>query len=199
MSRSLTVLCKDAGGPRLMTAFEATAPVSLEMMAAALALRLPVYMRPASLIEMTQLPMNANGKVDRLAVQRTMDELARNTVQKTEGKNAAPSPPSEDGLRQIWARVLGHRHFLPSDNFFDLGGTSLQLIRVQADIAARHGLELALPVLFEHPTIAGLARHLAGGATTTDAVSAARQTGDRQRSAQQAAMRLLRTRGGQRP
>jgi hypothetical protein len=68
----------------------------------------------------------------------------------------------EQNLVQIWREVLGRDDIGLDDNFFDLGGTSFALAAVHALIGARTGLETSLVSLLEFPTIAALARHLAG-------------------------------------
>ncbi|HEV3458630.1 MAG TPA: SDR family NAD(P)-dependent oxidoreductase [Thermoanaerobaculia bacterium] len=73
---------------------------------------------------------------------------------------STPYAPSGDGiegsLAEIWQRVLGIERIGVNDNFFELGGDSIAGLQVVA-AAGRAGLELPPRLLFEHPTIAGLA------------------------------------------
>jgi aryl carrier-like protein len=66
----------------------------------------------------------------------------------------------EEALAGVWAEVLGLRPVGVHDHFFDLGGDSLGMSRVQNRIRERLGLVLELVTLFQHPTIHTLARHL---------------------------------------
>ncbi|RBQ14665.1 hypothetical protein DP939_39345 [Spongiactinospora rosea] len=76
----------------------------------------------------------------------------------------------EQNLIQIWREVLGRDDIGLDDNFFDLGGTSFALAAVHTLIGARTGEETSLVSLLEFPTIATLARHLAGDPGTGHAV-----------------------------
>lgn len=77
----------------------------------------------------------------------------------------APVPDTtlalEEQLTAIWREVLGTDRVGPLDNFFDLGGTSLLLVRVQALTGERLGHELTVVDLFDHPSVRALAAHLA--------------------------------------
>ncbi|MBN9324688.1 MAG: hypothetical protein J0H24_22775, partial [Delftia acidovorans] len=76
--------------------------------------------------------------------------------------------PPEGGvaatIAALWAQVLGVERIGASDNFFDLGGHSLQLIRVHGLLESRLGRELSLVDLFKHPTVSALARRIEQGA-----------------------------------
>jgi acyl transferase domain-containing protein len=67
---------------------------------------------------------------------------------------------AERVLAKIWQDLLGIEEIGVNDNFFDLGGDSLLLLRVQAMIQETLGKDLSSAELFEHPTIGALARHL---------------------------------------
>ncbi len=67
----------------------------------------------------------------------------------------------ERQIRDVWRAVLAIDDVGLDDNFFDLGGRSLLLVRVQARLAAR-GIEASMLDLFRWPTIRMLAAHLPG-------------------------------------
>jgi acyl carrier protein len=69
----------------------------------------------------------------------------------------------ERQLAEIWCAVLGLQHVEPTDRFFDLGGTSLMLMKVQAMIAEKLFPAIQQTVLFEAPTIRELAARLRQG------------------------------------
>lgn len=120
-----------------------------------LAERLPAIMVPSRLVVLERLPLNANGKLDRSALPPPSPERPR-----LDDAFVAPRTDMEEALAGIWAEVLGLRPVGVHDHFFDLGGDSLGMSRIQNRIRERLGLVLELVTLFEHPTIHTLARHL---------------------------------------
>ena len=123
--------------------------------------RLPGYMLPAAYVRLARLPLTAHGKLDRRALPPAGDE--RPTL---EVAYLAPRTDLEASLCQIWAEVLGLHQVGVHDNFFHLGGDSIQAIRLVAR-ANQAGLGLTPRMVFQHQTVAELslvARH-AGQAT----------------------------------
>ena len=116
-------------------------------------------MLPSSITVLDALPLNANGKVDRKALPEapTLPALEHQAYEPPEGGVA-------ETIAALWAQVLGVERIGASDNFFDLGGHSLQLIRVHGLLEARLGRELSLVDLFKHPTVSALARRIEQGA-----------------------------------
>ncbi len=118
--------------------------------------RLPAYMVPAAFVALDALPLTPNGKVDRKALpDPNWGAAAREYV--------APRNRNEEVLCDIWSRVLGVERVGVDDDFFDLGGHSL--IATQFIFQAREalGVEISLRMLFERPTVAGLAEAVADG------------------------------------
>ncbi len=114
---------------------------------------LPAWMVPSRFVALEALPRTPNGKVDRSALPEPgWDDLA------TAPGDASPSTPTEEAVVQIWREVLGLEALGIHDDFFDLGGHSLLATQVISRVRSRMGVELPLRALFEHPTVAGLAR-----------------------------------------
>ncbi|MDA8457076.1 amino acid adenylation domain-containing protein [Acidovorax sp. GBBC 3334] len=120
---------------------------------AALALRLPDYMVPRAVVVLESLPLNANGKVDRAALPSPESAQPAGPQQISDGSTA-------QRLAALWSELLGVRTVALSDNFFDLGGHSLLLIRAHRLLQDQWGLSLTLVELFQHPTVESLARHI---------------------------------------
>ncbi len=120
---------------------------------------LPDHMVPAIFVELPALPLNASGKVDRksLDARAAAAELVRDAP-----VELLPRSALERTLAELWQDVLGVPEVGLRDNFFDLGGHSLLLPRVQAGLRERLGCELPLVELFRHPTVSALAAHLGG-------------------------------------
>ncbi|MEH2621946.1 amino acid adenylation domain-containing protein/non-ribosomal peptide synthase protein (TIGR01720 family) [Bradyrhizobium sp. AZCC 1719] len=116
---------------------------------------LPDYMVPAGFVMLDQLPLTANGKLDRKALPAPDWQGSGETI--------APRNPTEAALAAIWRDVLKLDRISVNDNFFALGGDSIQSIQLVAR-ANRVGLSLSARQVFEQQTIAGLAA-VAGRAT----------------------------------
>ncbi|TDO09244.1 non-ribosomal peptide synthase protein (TIGR01720 family)/amino acid adenylation domain-containing protein [Mycobacterium sp. BK086] len=146
------------GDPRLVGYFTGTAdPVKIRV---ALAEKLPAYMVPAAVLELSALPLTVSGKLDRRA-------LPAPDYQDTENYRA-PSTPTEEILAGIFAQVLGTDRVGVDDSFFDLGGDSLSAMRLVAAVNNSMGSGLAVRVLFETPTVAQLALRVSGDDTRTE-------------------------------
>jgi amino acid adenylation domain-containing protein len=133
--------------------------------------RLPDVMVPATFVALDALPLTPSGKVDRGALPREVPGVGESEERP---EHTPPRGQLEEAIAAVWREVLGLDSVGVEENFFDLGGHSLLLIRVQG--ALRERLEREIPVveLFQFPTIAALARHLQKGkeaVTAADAVA----------------------------
>ncbi len=139
---------------------------------------LPPYMVPAAFMAHAEFPLTRNGKIDRAALDAAFTAAAQAVEP---GTQAAPVGV-EGAIAGIWGRILD----LPSPpldrNFFDLGGTSLQLMAIHAEMKTRFP-DLDMTDLFARPTIASLAAHLSQNAGPAVSTLAARDRGARQRDA----------------
>jgi acyl-coenzyme A synthetase/AMP-(fatty) acid ligase/acyl carrier protein len=115
--------------------------------------RLPDYMVPAHLVVLDSMPLLPNGKVNRRA-------LPAADIKGEGKKYVAPRDAVEETIANIWGEVLAVEQVGVEDNFFELGGHSLLATQVVARIGDVFGNELPLHLLFEAPTVAGLAERL---------------------------------------
>src|SRR5690606_5710603 len=123
-----------------------------------------------AVIPIEAVPLTRNGKVDWSALpgdpgQNTddRDAVERSTAGATSHAIAPGATPEEavrERLATLWRELLDRPSVGPDENFFDLGGHSLLLVQLQAQI--RNSFDLSLPIgaLFGHPTLRSLARHL---------------------------------------
>ena len=124
-------------------------------LAAWLASRLPRYMIPVSFTIMDRLPLTRAGKTDRAAL--PAPDLAPAAYQ-------PPATPTEQQVAAIFTAVLGIDHISRDDNFFTLGGTSIQAaqavfqLRAVFQLHADLDIELALGDFYVAPRIADIAR-----------------------------------------
>ncbi|HKX27258.1 MAG TPA: amino acid adenylation domain-containing protein, partial [Blastocatellia bacterium] len=114
--------------------------------------RLPEYMIPSTIIMLKELPVTANGKIDRRRLPMPTDPRHL-----SKERFVAPRDVLEFHLTQIWESVLGIHPVGVTDNFFDLGGHSLLAVRLMAGIRNAIGRNLPLSVLFQGGTIERLA------------------------------------------
>ncbi len=112
--------------------------------------RLPAVMVPAAFVFLPQLPVTPNGKVDRRA-------LPEPDAAAPCGTFVAPRTAVEEILAGLWAEVLRRPRVGVEDDFFALGGHSLLAVQIASRVRAAMGIELPLRLVFEQPTVAGLA------------------------------------------
>jgi myxalamid-type nonribosomal peptide synthetase MxaA len=130
------------------------APSNQELMAF-LAERLPGYMVPSLFVTLDAMPQNPQGKVDRQRLP-TPAQAAGAASQALE----EPRTKLERETAQTFAEALGVERVSLHDDFFTLGGNSLQMARIGARLSAAFGLELPLHALFTVPTVAGVASRI---------------------------------------
>jgi amino acid adenylation domain-containing protein len=150
--RGSAVLAVDRGpGDRILAAYVAAGrDVTADEVRSYLKGKLPPYMIPSAYTLLPALPMTPNGKVNKDALPKP-DLRAEGDGQ----PKAGPRTFTEELLVKIWGEVLS----VPvgvHDNFFDLGGHSLLMLRI-VDKAAHAGLRVTPGQLFQHPTVAELA------------------------------------------
>jgi acyl carrier protein len=102
------------------------------------------------------LPLSVNGKLNRKAL--PVPDTIRPELEEL---YVAPRSDMEQLLVKIWVEVLKVEKIGVHDNFFDLGGHSLLATQVTSRLGGAFHVEVPLRVLFEHPTIAGLAVQVA--------------------------------------
>ncbi|MDF5720952.1 MAG: amino acid adenylation domain-containing protein [Rhizonema sp. PD37] len=120
-----------------------------------LLLKLPNYMVPQAFVLLNDLPLTPNGKVDRRSLP-TPDTATRNLSTGF----VLPRTPIEAQLAQIWSEVLGIERIGVKDNFFEIGGHSLLATQVISRINSAFGLDLSIQVIFESPTVTGIAVYM---------------------------------------
>lgn len=156
--RETVVVVQDVAGDQRLVAY--FVPVGegapSDDLRAYLAKELPDYMVPALFCRLTSMPLTRNGKIDRRALPEPDWE---HSISGREG--VPPRNPTEELLAGIWSELLGRKVQDVHANFFQLGGHSLLASQVTSRAAAALNIELSVRLLFEHPTIAGLAEVIA--------------------------------------
>ena len=110
-------------------------------------------MVPTQFVVLDALPLTPNGKVDRNALPTPESSLQPEPL-------ALPRTQVEKAIAVIWQSVLGQEQVGLHDNFFDLGGHSLLMVRVHGQLQQQLAVEIPLVELFRYPTVNTLAAHL---------------------------------------
>nr|WGE04497.1 phosphopantetheine-binding protein [Bacillus subtilis] len=120
-------------------------------------------MVPAVFIQMDELPLTGNGKIDRRALPIPDANVSRGV------SYVAPRNGTEQKVADIWAQVLQAEQVGAYDHFFDIGGHSLAGMKMLALVHQELGVELSLKDLFQSPTVEGLAQVIASAEKGTAA------------------------------
>lgn len=160
VEEAVVVAHEGAGGARLVAYVSngGRSEIDTARLAQQLGKTLPDYMLPSAIMVLERLPLNANGKVDRKAL--PSPAMSRQQAYK------APEGLVAETVAVVWAEVLGVEKVGADDNFFDLGGHSLLLIRVHRLLEDRLAAGLSVVDLFKHPSVAALAQRIAQGRST---------------------------------
>jgi acyl-coenzyme A synthetase/AMP-(fatty) acid ligase/acyl carrier protein len=116
--------------------------------------RLPEPMVPSVVVTLPALPLTPNGKVDRRALPEPVETGA------AAGGFVPPRGPLETGVAGIWQEVFSVEAVGAHDDFFAMGGNSLQATRVASRLQEVLGVIVPPGLLFDHPTVAELAAAL---------------------------------------
>lgn len=117
--------------------------------------RLPSYMMPSFFVQMDTLPLSPNQKVNRKALPDPVDLIQSPTP-------TQPASELEQQILAVWSNILGHDRIGIEDSFFNIGGDSVRLIRVQSVLEKQLHRHVPTPKLFEHYTVKALSTYLAG-------------------------------------
>jgi len=187
------------GRQRLAAYFVAEAEIPTHALSQFLAERTPAQMLPAFYIQMSAFPLTGNGKTDRAALPKP---VSGSLVPAT-----APGTQMQERVAAVWRDVLEAPSVGLDDNFFDIGGSSILLIRVRAELQRQLDRQIPITWLFECTTVRALADKLKDApgipaetyaAAPGPALSAAQEQARRQRDAF-AQMRSMRSAKGGRP
>ena len=117
---------------------------------------LPPYMVPGLLVEIDHMPVTANGKIDRTALQTVVA-----TLQIENPEKVLPRNDTESAVSRLWEDLLGIEQPSVHDDFFAFGGSSLMAVRLLKAIEVTFGQTLSLASLLRQGTIAAQARLIA--------------------------------------
>jgi amino acid adenylation domain-containing protein len=116
---------------------------------------LPDYMVPSEFVFLEQFPITSHGKVDRKSLPQVKGIRPRASA-----TYVAPKTPLQETIANIWKWVLKLDKVGINDNFFDIGGHSLTIIKVNSRLRNQLGKDIPIVTMFNYPTIGSLAAHL---------------------------------------
>ncbi|MTD72514.1 phosphopantetheine-binding protein, partial [Flavobacterium sp. LC2016-13] len=118
---------------------------------------LPTYMIPEYFIQLDNIPLNSNGKIDKNILLNENLSVLSSGVEYYEPRNEI-----EMKMVNIIASELERKYedVGIDDNFFDLGGTSLKMIKILSKINSEFGLDVKIILLFQYPTIRSLTQKI---------------------------------------
>ncbi len=115
---------------------------------------LPEYAVPSFFVVLPRFPLTENGKIDMAALPKP----AR--LSGTDASCAQEGSPLEQQIRAVWGAILGVRNISLDEKFFEIGGDSLKAVRVASELSGQLNSDISPALLFEQPTIRGLAARL---------------------------------------
>jgi amino acid adenylation domain-containing protein len=167
--QAAAVIAKTYNGNKQLVAFyhpKGSASVNAETLKSFLRDSLPDYMIPVACVQLEAIPLTANGKINRKALEQQPVTLS------SERDYIAPGNDLEQELARIWESVLGISRAGGQDNFFELGGHSLLTVQLVNQINQLPGISKVNPVdIFKYPTIKGLAGYLQTDEAKTNAAT----------------------------
>jgi amino acid adenylation domain-containing protein len=140
--------------------------------------RLPGHMVPSAFVTVDALPLTPNGKVDRKNLSSPFDRPQVRSAPFVEPRNQI-----ERDIARVWQEVLGTQTVGIYDNFFDLGGHSLLMVRVHGRLCEVLSRELSIVELLRYPTVSSLAAFVSAELEQDIEAAAIEQRAGKQREA----------------
>jgi acyl carrier protein len=160
VAQALVSVCPDRIGEPQLVAWvvgEPAAQLDSLTLRQTLKQHLPNHLVPSAIVQIVAVPLTANRKVDwpslkaefhRLNVSdASVSEMAERSLVERDGATV------EQDLSKIWSELLGRNQVRLDVSFFDLGGHSIQLVRLQTRVEDHFGIELPIGEMFANPTL----------------------------------------------
>ncbi|WP_114150496.1 non-ribosomal peptide synthetase [Bacillus spizizenii] len=142
---------EEDGLQQLCAYYVSNKPITIEEIREQLSQELPDYMIPSHYVQLEQLPLTSNGKINRKALpapEVSLEQIA---------EYVPPGNEVESKLAALWQEVLGIHRVGIKHNFFDLGGNSIRATALAARIHKELDVNLSVKDIFKFPTIEQLA------------------------------------------
>ena len=153
--KDVVVLATDTDGEKQLCAYMVSdKELTIKELKADLSIHLPEYMIPLHFYQIEKIPLTLNGKLDRNALGLYSNQL------KTGFKYVAPENSIQEKIIDIWKQVLKRDNIGIHDNYFDLGGTSFDILKINKSLKDTFQLEIPIPVMFRYTTVDSLEKYL---------------------------------------
>ena len=156
VAQNVVIAREDIVGSKRLVAYliaEDGVPHDLSKIREHLARHLPDYMIPSAFVWLESFPKTTSGKIDRLAL--PVPEITRPNIGVPYRK---PTTEKERKIVELWSELLLIKQVGVDDNFFELGGNSLLAQQTIAQLRLRYGFDVAVTLIYQHPTAAQLAK-----------------------------------------
>lgn len=161
MQETIVIARDGKSGQELCAYLVAGDALTLDELRRTLAKKMPNYMIPAHFVQLPQMPLTPNDKIDRKALPDPEG------IALTGGEYAPPRNEAEQTLADVWQAVLNTDRVGITDHFFELGGDSIKSIQVSSRLH-QAGYKLEIRDLFKYPTISRLSLHVKPVGRTID-------------------------------
>lgn len=165
VQRCVAMVREDSPGDQRLVAYIVSSQASIDLDSLRIRSRqwLPDHMVPALFVQVPALPILPNGKIDRHSLPLPLPSAAARAE-----RHQAPRTETEERILRIWQELLQHGSFGVDDNFFDLGGHSMLAVQMIRRMETEFHQPFSLNMLFEDPTVAGMARRQEDPSAVTD-------------------------------
>ncbi|TCO70410.1 non-ribosomal peptide synthetase [Marinisporobacter balticus] len=167
---------EDTNGMKYLCAYlSAEGEIPVNELRTYLSSELPEYMIPAHFVFIETMPKTINGKIDIEKLPEPSDKIS-DTVVPLEAYTA-PESETEQKLAGTWRDLLGHKKIGVQENFFEIGGHSINAIMMMMRLRKECNINIPLEEIFNNPSIRGLARYIESlsGHTQKDIVPAEKE------------------------
>jgi acyl carrier protein len=174
------ILREDTPGDQRLVAYvrpSVARDFSVDPLKVVLQSKLPEFMVPAAFVVIQEFPLTPNGKLNRKALPAPVRDSNGSSV------HEVPSNEIEAMICSIWQNVLGVTEVGTRENFFDIGGHSLLVVQVLAQLRKKVSQPLQVTDLFRYSTIEALAQFIGAGSEKTTAGERGRLRAEARRSA----------------
>ncbi len=155
ISQAAAAVAEHRGQKQLVLYYAGEREISKDQLTEELKKILPVYMIPAHYVYLENLPVTANGKIDRKSLP---EPLEKNGERLTDSGIYRSS--FEKKLSEIWMETLQLKTVNREDDYFELGGDSLNATKAVAQIRAAFGVPFKIGQIFRYPSLAEMAEQI---------------------------------------